>query len=112
MVPMVGGRARPPGAPALRCRCTPSRGGIPAGTGVASTVLGHAVDMSREIPSFVRAAAGLAATVVDEARKLPQMLPGLPVRVVGLAMQSAMKVQQGYSGLVARGDEVFTGIRG
>jgi hypothetical protein len=68
--------------------------------------------MAREIPEVVRAAAGLAATVLDEARKLPQTLPGLPVRVLGLAMQQAMKVQQQYAGLVARGDELFTGLRG
>jgi hypothetical protein len=68
--------------------------------------------MAREIPEVVRAAAGLAATVLDEARKLPETLPGLPVRLIGLAMQQAMKVQQHYAGLVARGDEVFTGIRG
>jgi hypothetical protein len=68
--------------------------------------------MSREIPEVVRAAAGLAATVLDEARKLPQTLPGLPVRFLGLAMQQAMKVQQQYAGLVARGDELFTGLRG
>jgi hypothetical protein len=34
------------------------------------------------------------------------------VRVIGLAMQATMKLQQHYSGLVARGDEVFTGLRG
>jgi hypothetical protein len=68
--------------------------------------------MSREIPEVVRAAAGLAATVLDEARRLPETLPGLPVRVIGLAMQHAMKVQQQYAGFVARGDELFTGIRG
>ncbi|WP_051515571.1 lipid droplet-associated protein [Candidatus Blastococcus massiliensis] len=68
--------------------------------------------MAREIPEVVRAAAGLAATVVDEARKLPETIPGLPVRLVGMAMQHAMKVQQQYAGLVARGDELFTGIRG
>jgi hypothetical protein len=68
--------------------------------------------MAREIPEVVRAAAGLAATVLDEARKLPQTLPGLPVRVIGLAMQSALKLQQQYAGFVARGDELFTGLRG
>ncbi|HYH26714.1 MAG TPA: hypothetical protein VD834_15325, partial [Blastococcus sp.] len=68
--------------------------------------------MSREIPEIVRAAAGLAATVLDEARKLPETLPGLPVRVIGMAMQHAMKVQQAYAGLVARGDELLTGLRG
>jgi len=68
--------------------------------------------MAREIPEVVRAAAGLAATVLDEARKLPETLPGLPVRVIGLAMQQAMKAQQQYAGFVARGDELFTGLRG
>ena len=68
--------------------------------------------MAREIPEVVRAAAGLAATVVDEARRLPETIPGLPVRLIGMAMQQAMKVQQQYAGLVARGDELFTGIRG
>lgn len=68
--------------------------------------------MAREIPVLVRAAAGLAATVLDEARKLPETLPGLPVRLIGLALQRAMRIQQQYAGLVARGDELFTGIRG
>jgi hypothetical protein len=34
------------------------------------------------------------------------------VRALGLAMQLSMKVQQHYTGLVARGDELFTGLRG
>ncbi len=68
--------------------------------------------MAREIPEPVRAAAGLAATVLDEVKKLPETIPGLPVRAVGLAMQAALKLQQEYAGLVARGDELFTGIRG
>ncbi|MEX5718500.1 hypothetical protein [Geodermatophilus maliterrae] len=68
--------------------------------------------MSREIPEPIRAAAGLAVTVLDEARRLPSTLTGLPVRLVGLALQTAMKFQQQWSGLVARGDEVLTGLRG
>lgn len=68
--------------------------------------------MAREIPEPVRAAAGLAATLLDEARKLPHTLPALPVRALGLAMQTSLKLQQEYSGLVARGDELFTGLRG
>ena len=68
--------------------------------------------MAREIPEPVRAAAGLAATLLDEARKLPAALPALPVRAIGLAMQTTLKLQQEYSGLVARGDEVLTGLRG
>lgn len=68
--------------------------------------------MAREIPEAVRAVAGLAATVLDEARKLPETLPGLPIRVLGMAMQLSMKLQQHYAGLVARGDELFTGMHG
>jgi hypothetical protein len=68
--------------------------------------------MAREIPEVVRAAAGLAATVLDEAQKLPETLPGLPVRALGLAMQVSMKLQQHYASLVARGDELLTGLRG
>jgi hypothetical protein len=34
------------------------------------------------------------------------------VRLIGFAMQHAMKVQQQYAGFVARGDELFTGLRG
>ncbi|MCW2695384.1 MAG: hypothetical protein JWR62_469 [Modestobacter sp.] len=72
----------------------------------------HAGGMAREIPEAVRAAAGLVATVLDEARKLPGELPHLPVRLLGLAMQGSLRLQQQYSGLVARGDEVFTGLWG
>src|SRR3954468_24567743 len=68
--------------------------------------------MAREIPEVVRAVAGLAATVLDEARKLPTTLTGLPVRLIGQALQVSLKLQQQYSGLVARGDEVLTGLRG
>jgi hypothetical protein len=87
-------------------------GCITATAGVGIPVVGQAVAMSREIPEPVRAAAGLAATVLDEVKKLPETLPGIPVRAVGLAMQAALKLQQEYAGLVARGDELFTGIRG
>jgi hypothetical protein len=80
--------------------------------GVGADIMGQGVHMAREIPVLVRAAAGLAATALDEARKLPETLPGLPVRIIGVAMQHAMKVQQHYAGLVARGDELFTGLRG
>ena len=50
--------------------------------------------MAREIPEVVRAAAGLAATVLDEARKLPTTLPGLPVRLIGQALQTSLQLQQ------------------
>src|SRR5918995_930426 len=97
---------------ALKTTTEPSGTSSVSSTKIAPRVVGHAGAMAREIPEVVRAAAGLAATVLDEARKLPETLPGLPVRLIGLAMQQAMKVQQQYAGFVARGDELFTGLRG
>jgi hypothetical protein len=108
---MVGGPTQTAGFPGVGPDTTISRVDLPTSC-VGPEVVGQAVSMAREIPEVVRAAAGLAATVLDEARKLPETLPGLPVRIIGLAMQQAMKVQQQYAGLVARGDELFTGMRG
>ena len=82
------------------------------GQAAAGAAVRHPGLMVRQIPEAIRAAAGLAATVVDEARKLPGSLPGLPVRLLGLAMQTSLRLQQQYSGLVARGDELFTGLWG
>src|SRR3954454_15327283 len=108
MPPMVSGRRGPP----WRMRQAPPSGVSALAGCVGRSVVGQGVRMAREIPEVVRAAAGLAATVLDEARKLPETLPGIPVRVIGLAMQSALKLQQQYAGFVARGDELFTGLRG
>src|SRR4051812_44154350 len=111
MPPMVGARGTGPVAREVGPLTHPV-GCITLAAGVDVVAVGHAVAMSREIPEPVRAAAGLAATVLDEVRKLPETLPGIPVRAVGLAMQAALKLQQEYAGFVARGDELFTGIRG
>src|SRR3954471_12342607 len=108
MPPMVSGRRGPP----WRMRQAPPSGVSALAGCVGRSVVGQGVRMARENPGGVRAAAGLAATVLDEARKLPETLPGLPVRVIGFAMQKAMWLQQQYTGFVARGDELFTGLRG
>src|SRR3954463_3853218 len=108
MPAMVRGRREPP----RRMRQAPPSGVSRLAGCVGRDVVGQGVRMAREIPEVVRAAAGLAATVLDEARKLPETLPGLPVRLIGLAMQQAMKGQQQYAGFVARGDELFPGLRG
>src|SRR3954447_26236325 len=111
MPPMVGARGTGPVAREVGPLTHPV-GCITLAAGVDVVAVGHAVAMSREIPEPVRAAAGLAATVLDEVRKLPETLPGIPVRAVGLAMQAALKLQQEYAGFVARGDELVTGTRG
>src|SRR3712207_786879 len=101
----------PQGSPPGARRVPPSVWSAPE-RGVGRGDSGQGGAMSREIPQVVRAVVGLAATVLDDALHLPRALPSLPVRVIGLAMQATMKVQQHYAGLVARGDEVFTGLRG
>lgn len=68
--------------------------------------------MSTPIPPPLRAAAGLAALAIDNARKAPQRLLGLPVLAVSTALQASLKAQQTYAGLVARGDEVLGQLRG
>lgn len=65
---------------------------------------------SAEIPEPIRAAAGLAAAVLDQARNLPATITGLPVKVAGLAMQASLRLQQQYAGLVVKGDELLTQI--
>jgi hypothetical protein len=64
------------------------------------------------IPTPIRAALGLAATAVAEARKLPETLPQLPVAVVSTAMQASLRVQQRIATYAARGDEVISQLRG
>ena len=68
--------------------------------------------MSPALPLPVRAVAGLAAWTLDEARRLPTRLVSLPVRAAGAAMQTSLRLQQEYAGLVARGDELLLQLRG
>lgn len=68
--------------------------------------------MPPEVPEPIRAVAGLAVTALDQARQLPAKLTALPVRAAGLAMQLSLKAQQEYAGLVVRGDEVVSALRG
>jgi len=67
---------------------------------------------SVEIPEPIRAAAGLAATMLDQARHLPATITGLPVRIAGKAMQASLSLQQHYAGLVVKGDELLTQLSG
>ena len=68
--------------------------------------------MSPSIPMPLRAAAGLAAVAIDEARRLPDRLVGLPVLAVSTALQVSLKAQQRYVELVARGDHLLDQLRG
>jgi hypothetical protein len=68
--------------------------------------------MSPSVPMPLRAAAGLAAVAIDEARRLPDRLVGLPVLAVSTALQVSLKAQQRYVELVARGDQLLDQLRG
>jgi hypothetical protein len=59
------------------------------------------------LPSPVRAALGLAATMLDEARHLPDKAIELPMRAVSVALKYSLRAQQRYAELAARGDEVI-----
>jgi len=65
-----------------------------------------------QLPTPIRAALGLAATAVAEARKLPETLPQLPVAAISTAMQTSLRVQQHIATLATRGDEVISQLRG
>lgn len=68
------------------------------------------------LPTPIRAALGLAATAVDEARKLPETVPhvvsSVPIMAVSTAMQASLRLQQHLATLTARGDEVLSQLRG
>jgi hypothetical protein len=72
-----------------------------------------------ELPAPIRAALGLAASVLDAAkdgRSLPEGVADkaleLPVLAVTAALQLSIRVQQQYAALTVRGDEVLTQLRG
>ncbi|MBQ6643287.1 MAG: lipid droplet-associated protein [Saccharopolyspora sp.] len=63
-------------------------------------------------PLPIRVAAGLAAVTVEEAKRLPGQLLGLPVTVVSQALQVSMRVQQQVTELAIKGDETLSALRG
>lgn len=63
------------------------------------------------VPTPLRAAAGLAALAIDEARRLPSRLVTLPVLAMSTAMQASLRIQQGYTELAVRGDQLLAQLR-
>jgi hypothetical protein len=62
-----------------------------------------------DLPMPFRAALGLVATAMDEARRLPDRAIELPMLAVGTVLQVSMRAQQRYAELAARGDELING---
>lgn len=67
--------------------------------------MGHAGVMP-QLPTPLRAAIGLAAAALDEARTLPDKAIELPMLAVSTALQMSLRAQQRYAQLAARGDEI------
>ncbi|MFI9011870.1 lipid droplet-associated protein [Actinosynnema sp. NPDC053489] len=65
----------------------------------------------KPLPLTVRLAAGLAVTAVEQVRKLPRQLAGLPVTVVSEALQLSMRVQQRVTELAIKGDDALSVLR-
>ena len=61
------------------------------------------------LPTPLRAALGLAATVVDDLRHLPDKAIELPMRAVSIALKLSLRAQQRYTALASKGDEVLSG---
>ena len=65
----------------------------------------------RPMPLPVRVAAGLVATALEQARKVPEQLAELPVTAASRVVQAGMRVQQRITKLAIKGDEVFAMFR-
>jgi hypothetical protein len=59
------------------------------------------------LPTPLRAALGLVATAMDEARHLPDKAIELPMLAVSTALQMSLRAQQRYAALAARGDDLL-----
>jgi hypothetical protein len=60
-----------------------------------------------QLPTPFRAAIGLAAAALDEARHLPDKAIELPMLAVSTALQMSLRAQQRYAHFTARGDEIL-----
>ena len=67
----------------------------------------HARGMA-PLPTPVRAAIGLAAITVEQARTLPDRVLELPVLAVSTALQFSVRAQQRYAEWALRGDEMLS----
>lgn len=63
-----------------------------------------------QLPSPLRAAVGLIATIADDAPGFPDKAIELPMLAVSAALQISLRAQQQYAQLVARGDEVLNRV--
>ncbi|MDQ2750954.1 MAG: hypothetical protein M3Y44_15710 [Actinomycetota bacterium] len=60
-----------------------------------------------QLPTPLRAAVGLVATALEEARRFPDKAIELPMLAVSTALQMSLRAQQRYTALAARGDDLL-----
>lgn len=60
-----------------------------------------------QLPTPLRAAVGLVATALEEARRLPDRAIELPMLAVSTVLQISLRAQQRYAALAARGDDLL-----
>jgi hypothetical protein len=60
------------------------------------------------LPMPFRAALGVIATAMDEAKHLPDRAIELPMLAVSTALQVSLRAQQRYASLAAKGDDLLS----
>lgn len=71
-----------------------------------------AVLLSINLPSPIKAAAGLAVQALEDARALPNRISELPISLVTALMQRSLQAQQQYTELVTKGEQLINTLRG
>lgn len=66
----------------------------------------------RSFPLPIRVAAGLASTAIEQTRRLPAYLLGLPITVTSQVLQLSMRAQQQITELAIEGDERLADLCG
>jgi hypothetical protein len=61
------------------------------------------------LPTPLRAALGVVATVLDNAKDFPDKAIELPMLAVSTALQLSLRAQQRYAALAAKGDNLLAG---
>lgn len=74
--------------------------------------MGQAGGMPRSLPVPLRVAAGVVGSTIDYFGRLPGELPAIGVSAVGQAFRFNLRVRQELAALVARGDELLSGLGG
>ncbi|MGA9870186.1 MAG: lipid droplet-associated protein [Rhodococcus sp. (in: high G+C Gram-positive bacteria)] len=62
------------------------------------------------VPFAARVAAGVAVTVVEEARRLPNTAITFPMTVISEVLASSMRLQQQVTALAIKGDQVIAAL--